>query len=108
MPPHHVNADVKVRNRVPQGSRSHFGEAKIGVAGAVKGRTYSVSGETTSGRAQADTTNGLARTDRGLRSIVVLHADDATINRRSPLRIPPMLKAGIGGPYRREIYVAAI
>src|SRR6266852_2906260 len=79
MPPHNVEADVEVRNRVPQGSASHAGHAEIGIAANASYR-YPV----------GDGAQGQVRTDRRLRSPIILYAKHAAIDRRSPLRIPSM------------------
>src|SRR5262245_65965722 len=91
MVPHEVEADVEVRYRVPHCSRAHFGYAPIGIA-VRYGRDSRYA----------------PTTERRLRSTVVLHADHAAIERRSPLRIPPMLLGGVERPYRREFHIGAL
>src|SRR6266849_5740416 len=81
MPPHNVEADVEVRNRVPQGSASHAGHAEIGIAQVT---TYHL-----------------------LRSGIVPHAKHAAIDRRSPLRTPSMLIGALGRPYGGEFHTGA-
>src|SRR5262245_42389968 len=91
MPPDEVNTDVKVRDRVPQGSRSNFRKAEIGIAvipASIEAKPDRVA-------------------DQLLRSTVVLHADHAAINRCPPLRIPPMFVGGVERPYRSEFHVGA-
>src|SRR5258706_3688892 len=91
MPPHHVEADVEVRYRVPHGSASHSGHAEIGIA-IRPGGNHDV---------------GQARADRRFRSTIVLYTEHAAIDRRSPLRTPSVLIGTLGRPYRGEFYIGA-
>src|SRR5215831_18695524 len=94
MVPHNIEADVEVRNRVPQGSRSHSGHAEI-VTAVSNCSTY------------CTTTGEGCRTNHSLCSVIVLHAKHTAINRRSPLRIPPMFVGGVERPYGGELYTGA-
>src|SRR5262249_49714728 len=91
MPPHHVETDVEIRHWVPQGSRSYFRHAEIGIA--------------VGGSVSYQPVYGVA--NEGLRRTIVLHAPHAAIDRRSPLRIPPMLIGGVEGPYGGEFHIGA-
>src|SRR5260370_12945740 len=90
-PHHNVKANIEVRNRVPQGSASQAGLVEIGRAANA---TYGDTG-------------GRARTYRRRRRTIVLHTIHATIDRRSPLRIPSMFIGSVERPYGGEFYIVA-